>query len=87
MLAGLAIKPDTNLNDNIFDLLDRNLFDMVLVMTVGIFFISNFLIYFDCNIIRKNNNRTRVWWVKIYDRYDEEGNSTKKEIPLSQYTG
>ena len=37
MLAGLAIKPDTNLNNSIFDLLDRNLFDMVLVMTVGIF--------------------------------------------------
>ena len=83
MLAGLAIKPDTNLNDNIFDLLDRNLFDMVLVMTVGIFVISNFLVYFYYNIIKKNNNRTRVWWLKIYDRYDEEGNSTKKEIPLS----
>ena len=34
MKAGLAIKPKTQLDDKIFDLLDKNLLDMVLIMTV-----------------------------------------------------
>jgi pentose-5-phosphate-3-epimerase len=36
MLAGLAISPGTSVNDKIIDLLDRKMFDLVLVMTVGI---------------------------------------------------
>ena len=35
MLVGLAIKPATLVDDRVLDLLDRNMFDMVLVMTVG----------------------------------------------------
>lgn len=35
MKAGLAIKPKTLLDHTILGLLDKNLFDMVLVMTVG----------------------------------------------------
>jgi ribulose-phosphate 3-epimerase len=42
MKAGLAIKPKTLLDHTILALLDKNLFDMVLVMTVGNFFLTNF---------------------------------------------
>ena len=46
MKAGLAIKPKTLLDHTILGLLDKNLFDMVLVMTVGkikFIFINSYL--------------------------------------------
>lgn len=35
MRVGLAIKPKTEIDGQLLDLLDRQLFDLVLVMTVG----------------------------------------------------
>jgi pentose-5-phosphate-3-epimerase len=35
MKVGLALKPKTQIDDKIIELLDKNLLDLVLIMTVG----------------------------------------------------
>lgn len=37
MKVGLALKPKTQIDDIIIDLLNRNLLDLMLIMTVGMF--------------------------------------------------
>ena len=41
MRAGLALKPKTLLDHTITSILDKNLLDMVLVMTVGLIYLVN----------------------------------------------
>jgi pentose-5-phosphate-3-epimerase len=35
MLASLALKPKTMIDHTIIEIFDKNLFDMILIMTVG----------------------------------------------------
>lgn len=43
MKVGLSIKPKTELNDHIFKMLDNNLIDLILIMTVGNF--NNYILF------------------------------------------
>ena len=43
LLVGISVKPNTPLDDKLFDILDKNLIDNFLVMTVGK--IYNFFFY------------------------------------------
>lgn len=62
MDVGLAINPETEINANIEELFERNLFDTALIMTVSIYF----LIIFNKHALTSNYLRAWFWRIEIY---------------------
>ena len=56
MRPALALKPKTLIDHTLIEIFDKNLFDMILIMTVGIIFILSKI-------------RTRIWRLEVYGRY------------------
>ena len=67
MRPALALKPKTLIDHTLIEIFDKNLFDMILIMTVGI---KLFL----------NQNRARIWRTEIYVRYVAKSLAIKKIV-------
>lgn len=68
MRPALALKPKTLIDHTLIEIFDKNLFDMILIMTVGI------QLYFYLK------NRTRIWRLEVYGRYVTKSLVIKKII-------
>lgn len=68
MLASLALKPKTMIDHTLIEIFDKNLFDMILIMTVG-----KFIYCF--------SSRAWIWWIRVHGWYATKSGRIKEKIP------
>ena len=69
MRPALALKPKTLIDHTLIEIFDKNLFDMILIMTVGI---KSFL----------KKYRARLWRTEVYVRYVAKSLTIKKIVSI-----